>query len=126
MLKTNLFSDTDPENFVNKLNEFIKDKDVVDIHYQTFPIQTAWQNGAPIKGEIVDRVLVVYKEAEEKKEEPNDDIKHTHWYAIVDIDTCDRVLKCANCGHTLDYPLLGGVLPASCPRCGGITKQYDV
>ena len=122
MLKIKLFSDTDPQSFENKLNEFIKDKDVVDIHYQTFPVQTAWQNGAPIKGEIVDRVLVVYKEAEEKKEEPNDDIKRTHWITATNFNG-DKLIKCASCGCTLNFTLLGKILPASCPSCGAITKQ---
>ena len=122
MLKTKLFSDTDPQRFENALNEFIKDKDVVDIHYQTFPVQTEWKYGVPVKAEIVDRVLVVYKEAEEEKEESNDDIKRTHWLTLIDFNG-DKMIKCASCGCTLNFSLLGGILPVSCPSCGRITKQ---
>ena len=121
MLKTKLFSDIDPQSFENTLNEFIKDKEVVDIHYRTFPIQTAWQNGAPTKGEVVDRVLVVYKEAEEKEEESGKDISLTRWLTAYDFNA-NRLIKCVNCGHTLDFSLLGNKLPAACPRCHAITE----
>lgn len=121
MLKTKLFSDTDPQSFETKLNEFIKDKEVVDIHYRTFPIQTAWQNGAPVKGEVVDRVLVVYKEAEEEKEEPSGDIKYTSW-TVIDGFEFGKLIKCDSCGHTLDFDLLQHILPDACPCCRAITK----
>ena len=122
MLKTKLFSDIDPECFETTLNEFIKDKEVIDIHYRTFPIQTAWQKGIPVEAKIVDRVLVVYKEAEEEKEESNDDIKHTHWLKLIDFNG-DKMIKCASCGCTLNFSLLGEIFPTSCPFCGALTKN---
>ena len=122
MLKTKLFSNTDPECFETTLNEFIKDKEVVDIHYRTFSIQTEWQNGMPTKGEIVDRALVVYREAEKKKEEPNDDIKRAHWLKLIDFNG-DKMIKCASCGCTLNFSLLGEIFPTSCPFCGALTKN---
>lgn len=121
MLKTKLISNIDHERFEKDLNEFIKDKEIVDIHYHAFPIQTAWQNGVPAKGEIVDRALVVYKEAEKKKEGPGKDIKHTHWNTMIDFDG-NKLIKCASCGHTLDFSMLGNIFPAACPCCGAITK----
>ena len=122
MLKTKLFSDIDPERFETNLNEFIKDKEIVDIHYQTFPIQAARQNGDPVKGEIVDRVLVVYKEGEEAQEEPNNFNGYTSWAIIEDFATRGKIIRCAKCGKTLDFDLLHHILPAACPCCGGITK----
>ena len=121
MLKTKLFSGIDLENFETRLNEFIKDKEIVDIHYRTFPVQTEWKYGVPVKAEIVDRVLVVYREGEEKKEESNDDIKRTHWLTLVDFNG-DKMIKCASCGCTLNFSLLGGILPVACPSCRAITK----
>lgn len=121
MLKTKLFSNTDPKCFETTLNEFIKDKEVVDIHYRTFSIQTEWRNGIPTKGEIVDRALVVYKEAEEKKEEPSKDIVRTRWAIVIDF-AGDKLIKCANCGCTLNFTLLGETLPTSCPTCHAITQ----
>ena len=122
MLKTKLFSDTDPERFENELNEFIKDKEVVDIHYRTFLVETEWRNGSPIKAEVVDRVLVVYKESEEKEEEePSKDIRLTRWLTTIDFDG-NKLIKCANCGCTLDFTLLGETLPTSCPTCHAITQ----
>lgn len=124
MLKTKLFSHTDPESFEKSVNDFIKDKYVVNMHYQAFAIHTEWRGNAPVKGEIVNRVLIVYEDSyqEEEKEEPGKDIKYTHWNTIIDIATGDKLIKCASCGHTLDFSMLGNILPASCPCCGGITE----
>ena len=74
-----------------------------------------------MEAKIVDRVLVVYKEAEEKKEESSEDVSLTRWVTIVDLDG-NKSLKCVNCGHTLDFSLGGNKLPAACPRCHAITE----
>lgn len=55
MAKVELFAGN-PADVVNAVNEFIKDKKVIDIKYQAVFCQTKVQNI------INDRVLVVYEE----------------------------------------------------------------
>lgn len=55
----------DPEVFENQINEFIKDKEVIDIKYQTaLAIAASDQMGSA--GEFDENVLIMYKEDKNK------------------------------------------------------------
>ena len=55
----------DPEVFKNQINEFIKDKEVIDIKYQTtLAIAASDQMGST--GEFDENVLIMYKEDKNK------------------------------------------------------------
>lgn len=58
MIKTFLVSDIDFIRFQKTLNEFIKDKNIVNIQYQACAL--------PGRSTVCDRALVVYKVKEEK------------------------------------------------------------
>lgn len=63
MVKTLLIGDEDAVRFQNTLNNFIADKNVIDIKYTAFPIVTeSYSNGAPKAVGAVDRALVIYEE----------------------------------------------------------------
>ena len=124
MLKTKLISHTDPEDFEKSVNDFIKDKYVVNMYYQSFFIHTEWRGSVPVKGEIVNRVLIAYEDSyqEEKKEESSKDVEHTRWTFVDDNINMTQLIKCASCGCTLNLTLRRNILPASCPGCHAITK----
>lgn len=124
MLKTKLISHIDPESFERSVNDFIKDKYVVDMYYQSFVIHTEWKGSVPVKGEIVNRVLIAYEDSyqEEKKEEPSKDVKYTRWAFFYDHEHLTQSIRCEICGHTLDFIKLGRILPSHCPCCLAITK----
>lgn len=50
----------------NDVNRFIKDKNVIDIKYQSMYIQTEFRGGIPVAGTAIDRVLIMYTDEEEK------------------------------------------------------------
>lgn len=54
-----IFSDKDAHNVQTRVNNFIKDKKVIDIKYQAVVIDN-FPNGKA----IVDRVVVIYEEEE--------------------------------------------------------------
>ena len=62
MIKTMLFSNNDGIRFQCSINDFIKDKKVISIQYQSFIIPKQFTNGIPTTIEIVDRALVLYEE----------------------------------------------------------------
>ena len=63
MVKVKLISSNDHTNFEKWLNEFIKDKEVIDIKYSPFTISPEWHNnGTPARIDIIDRAMVIYKE----------------------------------------------------------------
>lgn len=62
-MKIKLFSRTSIEELEQAVNQFIQDKNVVDIKYQSYSIARKCNgNGVPIESACVDRVLVIYKE----------------------------------------------------------------
>lgn len=61
MIKTFLIGAEGPA-FESSLNEFIKDKKVIDIKYQAYVIPKVYSNGVPIKTSVCDRALVIYEE----------------------------------------------------------------
>lgn len=62
--KIKMFSSANYLNLENSVNEFIKDKLVRDIKYQSFPIVTEYDNGLPSEANIIDRVLIIYEEVD--------------------------------------------------------------
>lgn len=67
MTKVKVISVGDLERFESVLNDFIKDKKVVDIKYQPVYISfaydvTAFVGGTPVKGTIYNRAMVIYEE----------------------------------------------------------------
>lgn len=64
-MKIKLFSRKSKEELEQAVNQFIQDKNVVDIKYQSYSIVRKYNgNGVPIEFACVDRVLVVYEEGE--------------------------------------------------------------
>ena len=62
-MKIKLLSRTSIEELEQAVNQFIQDKNVVDIKYQSYSIVRKCNgNGVPIEIACVDRVLVIYKE----------------------------------------------------------------
>lgn len=62
-MKIKLFSRTSKEELEQAVNQFIQDKNVVDIKYQSYSIVRKYNgNGVPIEYAFVDHVLVIYKE----------------------------------------------------------------
>lgn len=62
-MKIKLFSRTSKEELEQAVNQFIQDKNVVDIKYQSYSIVRKYNgNGVPIEYACVDSVLVIYKE----------------------------------------------------------------
>lgn len=62
MTKVEVISIVDLDEFESTLNDFIKDKKVIDIQYQAVYITTAFVGGTPVKGRIYNRAMVVYEE----------------------------------------------------------------
>lgn len=62
MTKVKVIAIGDLERFETILNDFIKDKKVVDIKYQPLFISTAFVGGAPVKGTVFNRAMVIYEE----------------------------------------------------------------
>ena len=54
-----IFSDKDAANVQKRVNDFIKNKKVIDVKYQTVVV-----NDFPNGSAVVDRVLVIYEEEE--------------------------------------------------------------
>ena len=62
MTKIQVVGDLNSEKFQNLINNFIADKKVIDIKYQTFPITTEFRGSIPYKQVIADRALIIYEE----------------------------------------------------------------
>lgn len=69
MVKTRLIVDTDPNAFEQRLNDFIKDKSIVDVKYEPSVISllgclSETESGIKSSSMILDRALVIYEEEE--------------------------------------------------------------
>ena len=62
MIKTEVFGAEDAVAFTKTLNEFIKDKKIVDIKYQPILIPKEYRGGVCTRTSVLDRALVIYKE----------------------------------------------------------------
>ena len=65
MTKISLFRRNNPETLVKDVNDFIKDKKVIDIKHQTDIVNLSYHNtGIPKNTTFYDTVLIVYEEDE--------------------------------------------------------------
>lgn len=62
MTKVEVITANNLERFETILNDFIKDRKVVDIKYQPLFISTAFVGGTPAKGAVFNRAMVIYEE----------------------------------------------------------------
>lgn len=63
MTRIALFCHNDINALVNAVNDFIKNKKVIDIQYQSMHAYTKFNGDAvPLASSIYDRVLIVYEE----------------------------------------------------------------
>ena len=62
MTKVKIISADDANKFQTWVNEFIKDKKVIDIKYQSYLMPLEFKNGVPCHTTILDRVLIIYEE----------------------------------------------------------------
>ena len=60
--KVKVIGGTDHGVFESEVNEFIYDKEIIDIQYQSYPITVSYQAGVPYGMVIQDRVLIIYEE----------------------------------------------------------------
>lgn len=64
-MKVKIFVGNDIKRMEDEVNEFIKDKSVIDIKYQSMGLTTKYNgNGIPINVVVYDRVLVMYADEE--------------------------------------------------------------
>lgn len=62
-MKIKIFSRYSLSELEQMVNNFIKDKEVIDIRYQSYSVCTKYNgNGIPIETKCVDRVMIVYRE----------------------------------------------------------------
>ena len=62
-MKIKIFSRYSLSELEQMVNNFIKDKEVIDIEYQSYSVCTKYNgNGIPIETKCVDRVMIVYRE----------------------------------------------------------------
>lgn len=63
MTKVKMFATNNGVKLEQAVNNFIKDKLVIDIKYQSFIAGTKYNSvGVPINQEVYDRALVIYEE----------------------------------------------------------------
>lgn len=62
MTKVKVITTNNLAQFETSLNDFIKDKKVVDIKYQPLFVSTAFVGGTPVKGTVFNRAMVIYEE----------------------------------------------------------------
>ena len=60
--KVKVIGGTDRGVFESEINDFIYDKKIIDIQYQSYPITVSYQAGVPCGMVIHDRVLIIYEE----------------------------------------------------------------
>lgn len=62
MVRVQIFSHNSAAQLQDNINNFIKDKTIIDIKYSPFILPTSYNNGVPTSIDIVDRVLIMYEE----------------------------------------------------------------
>lgn len=65
MIKTRVIGAADVAVFETAVNEFIKDKKVIDIKYQSILLPKQYSNGVPSRMAMADRALIIYEEENE-------------------------------------------------------------
>lgn len=61
-MKIKIFRDNNSDALSDKINNFIHDKQIIDIKYQQEFVNAEFKGGVPIKGIFYDAVLVIYDE----------------------------------------------------------------
>lgn len=64
-MKVKIIGGTNYENLEYEINQFIKDKRVIDIKYQSMYVETEFRGGIPVAGTVFDRALIIYTDEEE-------------------------------------------------------------
>lgn len=68
-MKIKIFSGSTYTIVEESVNEFIKDKEVIDIKYTpAFIVNSYNDHGIPVSGGFIDRVMIMYEELKEKGE----------------------------------------------------------
>lgn len=68
-MKIKIFSASNNTIVEESVNEFIKDKEVIDIKYTpSFVVNGYNDDGIPVSGAFIDRVMVMYEELKKKGE----------------------------------------------------------
>ena len=65
-MKVKIFGGSNYEDLEYDINQFIKDKRVIDIKYQATYVVNHYRGGVPDSGIMVDRVFIMYSDEEEK------------------------------------------------------------
>ncbi len=62
-MKIQIFSGTDMGKLEKEINDFMEERVVMDVKYQSMYVTTQYNgDGIPISGKIIDRALVIYAE----------------------------------------------------------------
>lgn len=78
MIKTHVVSSSNMLALQNSINEFVKDKKVIDIKFQSVVSPSHYQNGCYDRFDVIDRVLIIYE---------------------VEQDGIVEVVRCKDCKH---------------------------
>jgi hypothetical protein len=62
MSKIHMVACDDGLKFMNLINNFIADKQVIDIKYQSHVYHTEYRNGVPSNVLVNDRAMIIYEE----------------------------------------------------------------
>lgn len=67
-MKVKIISARNIDDFERSVNEFMKDKHVVDVKYTSFPVVSQYGlDKVPTRVNIWDRVLIMYEEMEDER-----------------------------------------------------------
>ena len=61
MIKTQVFSSSNMNALRDAINEFVKDKKVIDIKFQSVVVPSHFQNGCYDRFDVIDRALIIYE-----------------------------------------------------------------
>lgn len=61
-MKIKFFRDNNSDALSDKINNFIHDKQIIDIKYQPEFVNIEFKDGVPIRGVFYEAVLVMYNE----------------------------------------------------------------
>lgn len=61
-MKIKIFRDNNAETLSDKVNDFIYDKQIIDIKYQPEFVSVEFKDGVPVRGAFYESILVMYEE----------------------------------------------------------------
>ena len=62
MTKVFMIGNEDPIAFQNSINDFIRNKKIIDIKYQAFLLPKEYTGGVMSRSVVVDRALIIYED----------------------------------------------------------------